>query len=70
MNLFFFPLFPRHARRFSGTNLVVICPVLILGELMTLMLQDQEFSQPKLLKLLPPMNHSFLDALLEHHGAR
>lgn len=26
MNLFLFPLFPRHARRFSGTNLVVICP--------------------------------------------
>jgi len=29
---------------------------------MTLMLQDQEFSQPKLLKLLPPLhlNSSFL----------
>lgn len=26
MNLFLFPLFRRHARRFSGTNLVVICP--------------------------------------------
>lgn len=61
MNLFLFQLFPVTQEDFiAQTQQLFVLP--ILGELMTLMLQDQEFSQPKLLKLLPPLhfNSSFL----------